>query len=334
MRRVTASTARPASPRRALEAGGDYGRSVEPNWRGTDWAARLKRARVDGAEINYVDLRPPGHDGQSQAPVVFVHGLGGQWQNWLENLLPVGLDRRVVALDLPGFGCSSMLSDRITINAYGRCVEALCERLDLGPVALVGNSMGGFIGAEVAIQFPARVERLVLVSAAGISTAGLFRAPVLTLGRAATALTLYSGARHRALAGRPIARHLALALVARHPSRLAPDMAWEGLIKGAGKSGFDNALRACLEYDFRERLPEIACPTLVAWGEDDAILPVRDASEFERLIPDCRKLLMRDTGHMPQVERPAAFNDCLLGFLGEAGPAEALEPVQGQSQVA
>ena len=57
-------------------------------------------------------------------------------------------------------------------------------------------------------------------------------------------------------------------------------------IKGAGKPGFNDALRACLEYDFRERLPEIACPTLIVWGENDAILPAADADEFERLIPD------------------------------------------------
>ena len=63
-------------------------------------------------------------------------------------------------------------------------VEAACHDLGLGTVALVGNSMGGFVGAELAIRFPQRVERLVLVSAAGITTTNLYRAPVLTLGRA------------------------------------------------------------------------------------------------------------------------------------------------------
>ena len=127
---------------------------------------------------------------------------------------------------------------------------------------------------------------------------------MLTLGRAATALTAYTAARHRQLARRPISRHLALALVARHPSRLAPDLAYEAMIKGAGKPGFDDALRACLEFDFRERLPEIACPTLIVWGENDAVLPAGDADEFERLIPDARKTA--DARHRPRADARAA----------------------------
>ncbi len=109
---------------------------------------------------------------------MFVHGLGGQWQNWLENIPRAAQERRVVALDLPGFGQSPMPREQITISRYGRVVDALAEQLGLGRVDVVGNSMGGFIAAEMAIQFPERVERLVLVSAAGITSADLAPRPV------------------------------------------------------------------------------------------------------------------------------------------------------------
>jgi pimeloyl-ACP methyl ester carboxylesterase len=174
----------------------------------------------------------------------------------------------------------------------------------------------------------------VLVSAAGISSAGVYRAPALLAGRVAAVLTAYTAARHRQMAARPMTRHAALSIVTRHPSRLAPDLAWEGLMKGAGKPGFQDALRANLVYDFRDRLPEIRCPTLIVWGENDSVISVHDAAEFERLIPDSRKLVMKDTGHVPMVERPRAFNDQLSEFLAETGPAEAKEPVQGESQAA
>jgi pimeloyl-ACP methyl ester carboxylesterase len=123
-------------------------------------------------------------------------------------------------------------------------------------------------------------------------------------------------------------------MVARHPRLLRADLAYEGFFKGVGKPGFDDALRACLEYDFRDRLPDVGAPTLIVWGDKDSIIPVRDANEFERLIPDSRKVVMRDTGHIPMAERPQAFNNLLMEFLAETGPAEEKEPVEGQSQVA
>jgi pimeloyl-ACP methyl ester carboxylesterase len=309
-------TARPATPRAARRVRDGYGESAEPNWRTIDWQAHLHQVEIDGAPVNYVDIGSGDHP-----PVVFVHGLGGQWQNWLENIPRAAQERRAIAIDLPGFGLSPMPHEEITIPGYGRTVNALCDRLGLGVVELVGNSMGGFISAEVAIQFPQRVDRLILVSAAGITSADLDRRPIQTVGRIATVLTNWSAPLDRKIASRAKARHLALALVARHPSLLKADLAYEGFFKGTGKPGFNDALLACLEYDFRERLPEIGVPTLIVWGEQDSIIPVKDADEFERLISDSRKVVMRQTGHIGMAERPAAFNDLMIDFLAESGPA-------------
>jgi pimeloyl-ACP methyl ester carboxylesterase len=263
---------------------------------------------------------------------VLVHGLGGQWQNWLENIPRIAQERRVIAPDLPGFGLSEMPREQISIPGYGRWVEVFFKRVGIERAHLVGNSMGGFVASEVAIQFPQLVDRLVLVSPAGISSASVSRAPTLTIGRVAAALASYTAAGHRQIARRPVARHAALLFVARHPSKLAPDLAWEGFMKGTGKPGFNDALRASLEYDFRDRLGEIACPTLIVWGENDTVIPVRDAQEFERLIEDARKVVMKDTGHVSMAERPRAFNELLLDFLSESGAAEDHERAEGESQ--
>ena len=336
--------ARPATVRAARRAGHGYGETAEPDWRTIDWTQHLHQIELGGTPVNYVDLDSAGLGSAAVdstelrpadlEPVVFVHGLGGQWQNWLENLPRAALERRAIALDLPGFGSTPMPRDEITIPGYGRCVNQICEKLDLGRVDIVGNSMGGYIAAEVAIQFPERIDQLLLVSAAGITTADVARRPVYTAGRIATAMTAHSSAQYRAIASRPKSRHMALALVARHPSLLRADLAYEGFIKGAGGPGFESALRACLEYDFRDRLPEIRRPTLIVWGEKDSIIPVRDAQEFERLIPDSRKVVMKDTGHIPMAERPGAFNNVMMDFLAEEGPAAAKEPAPGESQVA
>jgi pimeloyl-ACP methyl ester carboxylesterase len=331
MPRLFVPTAAPTTPGRAREAGDDYGQTAEPDWRAIDWGAQLSQIDIDGTPVNYVDVGE-GEDGLE--PIVFVHGLGGQWQNFLENIPRAALERRVIALDLPGFGCTPEPRDKITIPGYARCVDALCERLSLGRVDIVGNSMGGYIAAEVAIQFPERIDQLILVSAAGITSSDIARRPILTVGRIATAMVSYGAARHREIASRPKSRHMALALVARYPSLLRADLAYEGFFKGAGKPGFDDALRACLEYDFRDRLPEIRQPTLIVWGEKDSIIPVKDAHEFERLISDSRKVVMRDTGHIPMAERPGTFNDVMMEFLAETGPASEREAVEGESQAA
>jgi pimeloyl-ACP methyl ester carboxylesterase len=329
-RRMIRPGAAPTAPWHYRAAENDYGATANPDWRETDWARELKTMDVDGTPINYVDV-----GSGDEEPAVLVHGLGGQWQNWLENIPRLALDRRVVAMDLPGFGLSPEPAvDDISIPGYGRCVNALCNKLGFGRVNLVGNSMGGYVAAEVAIQFPKRVGRLVLVSAAGISSAETLQAPILTFGRVATALATNTVARHRKLASRPVTRHASLALVARHPRLLKPDLAYEGFFKGTGKGGFDDALRAALGYDFRDRLPDVKVPTLIVWGEKDSIIPVRDADEFERLIEDSRKIVMRDTGHIPMAERPVTFNDVLVDFLAETGPAEEKEPAEGESQAA
>ena len=72
-----------------------------------------------------------------------------------------------------------------------------------------------------------------------------------------------------------------------------------------------------LNYDYRDRLGEIACPTLIVWGARDKVVTARDAWEYERLIPNARAVIFEDTGHMAMIERPVAFNALLEEFLGE-----------------
>lgn len=314
-RKLMPSTAPPARPSAARAAGEDYGATAQPSWRGVDWQANLHSAQIAGAAVNYVEL-----DGREsgEPPVVFVHGLDGCWQNWLETLPRIALERRVIALDLPGFGDSQSPREEISISAFADCVDALCEQLDTGPVVAVGNSMGGFVSVELAIRHPERVESLVLASPAGISSNDVYRRPTQTLARvmfAATQSFTASVAARPALA-RPLLRHMLVGYVFRHPSRLAPDVLFESVSR-SGAPGFLEALDACLTWDFRDRLPEIACPTLLVWGREDMVISVDDASEYERAIDGARRVVLEDTGHVPQLERPERFNGLLSEFLAE-----------------
>ena len=114
-RKLPIPTTRPARRSAAGGAGDDYGQTDGPDWRLVDWAAHLRQTTVGGVALNYVDLGRQG----PEPPIVFVHGLSGQWQNWLENLPRFAQSRRVVALDLPGFGRSEMPAGEISIESTG-----------------------------------------------------------------------------------------------------------------------------------------------------------------------------------------------------------------------
>jgi 4,5:9,10-diseco-3-hydroxy-5,9,17-trioxoandrosta-1(10),2-diene-4-oate hydrolase len=302
---------RPATDGDPREAYGPVGRSA---WMDVDWRKHQRWVDVDGQRVNAIEM------GEGQ-PIVFVHGLSGSWPNWLEQLPVLARSHRVIALDLPGFGHSPMPREQITIAGYARVLAGLLEALGIDAATLVGNSMGGFISAELAIAYPQRVERMVLVSAAGISTyqrPEVMRAvPWLTRAeRIVAAYTAWFASKSDSVARRRGLRNAALGLVVRHPGRLPGPLAAEQL-RGAGKPGFLQAVNALLDYPIRERLPEIACPTLIVWGDEDRLISVRDADVFEQLIPNSRKVLFHGTGHMSMLERPAAFNELLERFLQE-----------------
>lgn len=279
-----------------------------------DWREHQRWVMVGGRAMNVIEM------GAGDDVLVFVHGLAGSWQNWLEQIPHFAPRYRVVAMDLPGFGHSQMPAEQISIPGYGRWLDALLAELGIGRAALVGNSMGGFIAAELAIQFPHRVDRLALVSAAGLSLEDRRDKQVLALARRAqNALAFVTGwvaARSDTLTRRPRLRRALMEMVAYRAQDLPGPLIAEQ-VRGSGKPGFIDAFDALLAYSVRDRLGEISCPTLVVWGEKDMLVPVRSAWEFERLIPDARAIVWPETGHVAMLERPAAFNRLLDEFLAQ-----------------
>jgi len=294
-----------------FEVYGPVGRSP---WLDIDWRVHQRWVSVRGQPVNTIELG-------SGPPLVFVHGLTGSWQNWLEQLPVLAPEHRTVAMDLPGFGHSPMPREQITITGYARLLDGLFDELGIESAAVVGNSMGGFVSAELAIAFPRRVERLALVSPAGLSTYRDARAtralPALRrLERVLAACTAWGAANADAIARRPRLREVILGDLTSHASLLPAALAAE-LVRGAGKPGFMHALEANLNCDLRERLSEIECPTLIVWGDRDRVITVRDADVYAELIPSSHAVVFEDTGHLAMLERPAAFNALLKEFLSE-----------------
>jgi pimeloyl-ACP methyl ester carboxylesterase len=293
----------------------DYGPDGRSAWLDIDWREHLRQANVGGSTVNYVDMG-------SGPALFFVHGLGAMWQCWLENIPEFAKDHRVVAMDLPGFGRSQMPPWEITIERYGRWLFDFADELGIDTATVVGNSMGGFIGAEAAIKRPQRVERLCLVSAAIFWQEYRRARPLVAFAQAtdAAAARAVAGVT-RASSMRPRLRHLALATAGfRYPHLLSREMQIE-LIKTARRTkGFVPALTALGDYPLREELPQIGAPTLVVWGAHDALVHVKHAHETSRLIPNSETVIFERTGHEAMIERPARFNRVLREFIAETEP--------------
>ncbi len=289
----------------------DYGNaSATPEWMEIDWHAHLHRVQVPGAEVNYADI--------GEGPVlIWVHGLSGCWQNWLENLPHFSRTHRCIAIDLPGFGDSPMPSWDIGMPAYGQLIHDFCEKLGIERArAIVGNSMGGFVATEAVAAQPGRFESLVLVSAAGISNAQARNEPAAVAAR----LSQYTGpvlARFTDSAmKRPRGRYMAFRGVVRYPNRLHPELLWEQIEPGTRSPGFGDALKALVGYDTRHTLSDIDLPTLIVWGFNDRIVPVQSALSYHRRIRGSELEIFERTGHVPMLERPARFNRAVEQFLG------------------
>jgi pimeloyl-ACP methyl ester carboxylesterase len=294
-----------------------YGPVGHSAWLDVDWPEHQRWVLIEDRWVNVIELG-------SGPPLLLIHGLSC-WQSWLENISYFARDHRVIAMDLPGFGASQPPAEPISISGYARMLDALCDALGVERAAVVGNSMGGFIGAELAIRFPARVERLCLAPAIGLNMEHVRQERRKSIGNRVENLLFFGLALLAVRSELPVRRSglrkKLLALIVTHPDRL-PGALVLHVIRATGRAtGFAAALDAITNYPIRDRLGEIVCPTLIIWGAEDRLVPVSDATELEWLIPNSRKLIYDDTGHLPMLERPARFNADVRAFLEQAQAA-------------
>jgi pimeloyl-ACP methyl ester carboxylesterase len=291
-------------------------------WRAVSWADKVRTVDLGPDRVSYFDL------GEGDGPpVLFVHGLGGNSTVWLENLPAAARERRVLALDLPGFGASAPTSDGISIPGYSRTLQRFCERLGLDEVVLVGSSLGGWVSADLTLRDPERVRALVLTDAAGIVPTRAERYKAVAMMRGAELGAPLAPRFRTAIASRRRLRAMSLKYTVADPARLAPDLVYMGL-PAAPDPGFSPAFTACRRSwsdAWCDQLTEIECPTSIVWGERDRLLPLRHAREWARRIVGSELHVIPDAGHIPMLERPDLYNDLLLGFLARVATPASVE---------
>lgn len=255
--------------------------------------------RVNDLRIRYVDK------GRGKA-VLLIHGLGGSIESWTNNIDEISRRMRVLALDLPGFGWSDKPKMSYTIKFYTRFIAEFVRLLGITRLSLVGSSLGGQIAAQVALSHPRLVRRLVLISPVGALPTSFKGTPALKgyVGVTKARSVLQVKQALHAVDSKPVdARYARLV--------------YERLMMPGAKEAFLSALSGSANAPrLTSRLQRIRAPTLVVWGKQDIMIPVKFVEPFVRM-KNCRVIMLEGCGHRPQVERPGLFNRLVLDFLKE-----------------
>ena len=273
-----------------------------------------RHVELDGIDVVYVD---EGRD-RPGLPMLLVHGLGATLDHWALAIPKLAKQRRVLALDLPGFGRSAKPERAWGPAAYGDVLRRFLDHHRLERVLLAGHSMGGAVCAELALTDPARVHRLVLVDAAGMTVM-----PTRLLDYLVERFEARIDPRKITLPPRLVRAMVKLVFfdpvpfAERNVGRILSSMSeadWPARVRS-----FVRAATGLSRSQVRARLAEIRIPTLIVWGERDRILPVRHGRALHEGIAGSKLRVFPRCGHCPQIERADDFCETVESWLAQVG---------------
>jgi pimeloyl-ACP methyl ester carboxylesterase len=246
------------------------------------------------------------HDGGHGAPLVFLHGAGGLLPGDNAFLDQLAQHFHVYVPMLPGYDDSQgeeQLHDMLDVTLH---TFDVLDALDLRQPLLVGHSMGGMIAAEMAALCPHEIERLVLVSAAGLWLPDHEIPDVFAMIPFDIPRVLF----HDADLG---AKLLTAGTDFNDMTALGDFM-----VQNARRLGMAGKLLFPIpDRGLKKRLYRIRAKTLLLWGESDALIPLAYADAFRTHVPHARLHVIPQAGHMLMYEQPAAFADAITRFAGE-----------------
>jgi pimeloyl-ACP methyl ester carboxylesterase len=257
--------------------------------------------------------------GDKGTAVVLVHGLGGSIENWVNNIDALAQHHRVYAMDLVGFGRAEKTPLTHDLNVLGEFIDDFMKTQSVEKASLVGNSLGGGLVLRFAIDYPGKVEKLVLVDNAGMGRGVILDFKVASLPLIGEFLTRPSRKGTARLWKKVV-----------YDSSLVTERLVEegyGLITLPGaRKALLATVRACINLSGQRadltgllisKLGTITAPTLIFWGQQDRIIPLAHAHIAMKKIPNARLHIFDRCGHMPQLEHPEEFNKLVLDFLAK-----------------
>src|SRR5215217_3687002 len=265
-------------------------------------AQTSKEVLVFGQKIHYVEAG-------TGPTVILLHGLGGSTQVWQFNIAALAEKYHVVVPDQIGFGKSDKPLVNYRIRTYVDFLDQFCKQLKIDRATLIGNSMGGWIAAMFTATFPDRVDKLVLVDAAGY-------APPKDIDTG----TFYGL--------NPTTREGMKILVGKvfYNKLFQTDAAIDQAIAARLAAGDGYTINSITESiirgeDFLDGIVKtIKRPTLIIWGRQDGLVSLAEGERFNKDMAGSKLIVIDQCGHVPNVEKPAEFNAAVLKFLTESAP--------------
>lgn len=266
------------------------------------------------AQLHYVD------EGSGD-PLILIHGYGGSHRNFKALADRLKNHYRVIRIDLPGFGLSDMpsqLKNESLIELYRSYLSFMLDTLSQNPVYLGGNSMGGWMAWEAAALRPEKVKKLILMSSAGYEMEKVKEAAAAIMNSSFVELLFLKGMPEYFTQQGAEKCFYNSEKIDFNEVKINNDM-WnrEGNLSAA------LLLATANEKPDTLRIQQVACPTLIIFGENDEIVPSQHAYRFHRDIAGSKMLLYKECGHIPMVEKPEQTANDILHFLKE----DATDPI-------
>jgi len=282
--------------------------------------------------------RAPG-----RSTILLLHGIGDSSESWLPVMDELAKHHRVIAPDFLGHGQSDKPRADYSAAAFANGMRDLLEVLDIERVTVVGHSLGGGIAAQFAYQYPAKVERLVLVAAGGVDrdVSGLLRLATIPGSELFVPLLHTPPGRLMTQVGVNL-----LKLVGHDLGTDADELArvLGSLPEDGAFDAFTRTLRAVV--DWRGQVVTLKgraylchhIPLAVMWGRKDGIIPVEHAELLAQALPLARVSIYDEAGHFPHHSDPDRFVSEILDFIDTTDPSMENEDhfrnrLQEESQV-
>lgn len=241
------------------------------------------------------------------APVVLIHGVGLQSAAWGPQIEALSAQNHVIALDMPGHGGSDPLPDGSRLDAFVSWAAEALEALALGPVSLAGHSMGALIAGGVAVDHPALVRRVALLSPV------FRRGPSDRAAVEARAALIREGEINHAA---PLSRWFSSA-----PEERAVRAATQGWLEDVSPTGYATAYSAFATGDatYANRMNEISAPLLALTGSEDANSTPAMAQAIANTVQNGRTKIIEGHRHMVNLTAPDLVNHALADWLLQSG---------------